>query len=134
MGNTVKSDELAMFLQTHLEELLNMSDDDILEGKDPKAIKSDGLAMLKAAKAEAGRRRMAAARAGIARNKASPIQKGPQVSVAEARSFLEAAMNDDRYTLAARSLGEMSDEDILRLYHQLYQLKTENETLDSGDR
>lgn len=124
MGNTVKSDELAMFLQTHLEELLEMSDEDILEGKDPKAIKSEGMAMLEAAKAEAGRRRMAAARAGIARSKATHIQKGPQVSVAEARSFLEAAMNDDRYTLAARSLGEMSDEDILRFYHQLHQLKT----------
>lgn len=134
MGNTVKSDELAMFLQTHLEELLDMSDEDILEGKDPKAIKSEGMAMLEAAKAEAGRRRMAAARAGIARNRAAPIQKGPQVSVAEARSFLEAAMNDDRYTLAARSLGEMTDEDILRFYHQLHQLKTENETPDSGNR
>lgn len=134
MGNTVKSDELAMFLQTHLEELLDMSDEDILEGKDPKAIKSEGMAMLEAAKAEAGRRRMAAARAGIARNKATPLQTGPQVSVAEARSFLEAAMNDDRYTLAARALGEMSDEDILRFYHQLHQLKTENETSDSGNR
>lgn len=134
MGNTVKSDELAMFLQTQLEELLDMSDEDILEGKDPKAIKSEGMAMLEAAKAEAGRRRMAAARAGIARSKVTHIQKGPQVSVAEARSFLEAAMNDDRYTLAARSLGEMSDEDILRFYHQLHQLKTESETPDSGNR
>lgn len=134
MGNTVKSDELAMFLQTHLEELLDMSDEDILEGKDPKAIKSEGMAMLEAAKAEAGRRRMAVARAGMAVRKASAIQSVPQVSVNEARSFLEAAMNDDRYTLAARSLGEMSDEDILRFYCQLHQLKTENETPDSGNR
>lgn len=134
MGNTVKSDELAMFLQTHLEELLEMSDEDILEGKDPKAIKSEGMAILEAAKAEAGRRRMAAARAGMAVRKASAIQSVPQVSVNEARAFLEAAMNDDRYTLAARSLGEMSDEDILRFYHQLHQLKTENETPDSGNR
>lgn len=134
MGNTVKSDELAMFLQTHLEELLDMSDEEILEGKDPKAIKSEGMAMLEAAKVEAGRRRMATARAGIARNNATPLQKGPHVSVTEARSFLEAAMNDDRYTLAARSLGEMTDEDILRIYHQLHQLKTENEAPDSGNR
>lgn len=134
MGNTVKSDELAMFLQTHLEELLDMSDEDIVEGKDPKAIKSEGMAMLEAAKAEAGRRRMAAARAGMALKKASVIQNAPQVSVNEARAFLEMAMNDERYTLAARSLGEMSDEDILRFYYQLHKLKTENETPDSGNR
>jgi hypothetical protein len=134
MGNTVKSDELAMFLQTHLEELLEMSDEDVLEGKDPKAIKSEGMAMLEAAKAEAGRRRMAAARAGMASRKASSIQSVPQVSVNEARAFLEAAMNDDRYTLAARSLGEMSDDDILRVYHQLHQLKSDNEAPDSGNR
>lgn len=134
MGNTVKSDELAMFLQTHLEELLEMSDEDVLEGKDPKAIKSEGMTMLEAAKAEAGRRRMAAARAGMASRKASVIQNVPQVSVNEARAFLEAAMNDDRYTLAARSLGEMSDDDILRFYHQLHQLKSDNEAPDSGNR
>lgn len=133
MGNTIKPGQLAMFLQTHLEELLEMSDEDMLEGKDPKAIKLEGMAMLEAAKAEAGRRRMAVARSGMARRKAAPVQVGPQVSVAEARSYLEAAMNDDRYTLAARSLGEMSDEDILRFYHQLHLLKTENETPDSGD-
>lgn len=134
MGNTVKSDELAMFLQTHLEELLEMSDEDVLEGKDPKTIKSEGMAMLEAAKAEAGRRRMATARAGMASRKASGIQRVPQISVNEARAFLEAAMNDDRYTLAARSLGEMSDDDILRVYHQLHQLKSDNEAPDSGNR
>lgn len=134
MGNTVKSDELAMFLQTHLEELLEMSDQDILEGKDPKAIKSEGMAMLEAAKAEAGQRRMAAARTGMASRKAFVIQNVPQVSVNEARAFLEAAMNDNRYTLAARSLGEMSDEDILRFYYQLLQLKPNNETPGSGNR
>jgi len=133
MGNTVKSDELAMFLQTHLEELLEMSDEDVLEGKDPKAIKSEGMAILEAAKAEAGRRRMAAARAGIASKKASVTQSVPQVSVNEARAFLEAAMNDDRYTLAARSLGEMSDDDILRFYYQFHQLKSDNEAPDSGN-
>lgn len=134
MGHTVKSDELAMFLQTHLEELIEMSDKDVLEGKDPNAIKSEGMAMLEAAKAEAGRRRMAAARAGMTARKASVIPNVPQVSVNEARAFLEAAMNDDRYTLAARSLGDMSDDDILRFYYQLHQLKSDNETPDSGNR
>lgn len=134
MGDTEKSDELAMFLQTHLEELLEMPDEAILEGKDPVAIKAEGMAMLEAAKAEAGRRRMAAARAGMSIRKTSSIRSVSQVSVNEARAFLEAAMNDDRYTLAARSLGDMSDEDILRVYHQLNQLKFDKETPSSGNR
>ena len=45
------------------------------------------------------------------------------VSVADARAFLRIAANDSRYTLAARELGEMSDEDVIRLYQQLLQLQ-----------
>lgn len=132
MRDTGKSDELAMFLRTQLEELLEMPDEDILEGANPEALKSKSLAMIAAAKAEAGRQRMAAARAGMAVRKASAISAMPQVSVDEARAFLETAMNDAHYTLAARSLGEMSDDDILRFYHQLHQLKSENESPDNG--
>lgn len=128
MSNTGKSDELAMFLRMQLEELLEMSDEEILEGENPDALKSESLAIIAAAKVEAGRRRMAVARAGIAVKKASSILTMPQqVSVDKARAFLETAMNDARYTLAARSLSEMSDDDILRFYHQLHQIKPENE-------
>jgi hypothetical protein len=58
----------------------------------------------------------------------------PQVSLSEARVFLEAAMNDQLYTLAARSLGEMSDDDILRLYRQLHQIQSRNETTGNGNQ
>lgn len=132
MSDTGKSDELAMFLRMQLEELLEMPDEDILDGSNSETLKSESLAMIAAAKAAAGRRRMVAARAGMAAGKASAISTMPQVSVDEARAFLETAMNDARYTLAARSLGEMSDDDILRLYHQLHQLKSENEGTDNG--
>lgn len=134
MSNPGKSDEFAMFLRTQYKELLEMSDEDLLEGENPEALKSESLAMIAAAKAEAGRRRMAAARAGMAVRKASAISITPQVSVDEARAFLEAAMNDPYYTLAARSLSDMSDDDILRVYHQLHQLKARNESPGNGNK
>ncbi|HXU94580.1 MAG TPA: hypothetical protein VFP33_13070 [Gallionella sp.] len=133
MSTTVKSDELAMFLQMQLDELLEMSDEDILEGESPDTLRSENLAMIANAKAEAGRRRMAAAKAGISERKASVAQVTPLVSVSEARAFIEAAMNDPQFTLAARSLGEMSNEDILRLYSQLHQIKSRNLTSDNGN-
>ena len=132
MSDTGKTDELAMFLRMQIEELLEMPDEDILDGANPETLKSENLAMITAAKAEAGRRRMAAARAGMAVRNASAFSTMPQVSVAEARAFLEAAINDSHYTLAARSLGEMSNDDILRLYHQLHQLKSKSEKSDNG--
>ncbi len=134
MIDTEKSDELAMLHQVQLEELLQMSDEDILEGVNPDALKAENLAMIGTAKAEAGRRRMAAAKAGMAVGRASSISSMPQVSVSEAKVFIEAAMNDPHYTLAARSLGDMSDDDILRLYHQLHQLKSKNEASGNGNQ
>lgn len=134
MSDIRKADELAMFLQIQLEELLEMSDEDILDGANPDALKAENLAMVAKAKAEVGRRRMAAAKAGVAFRKASTVATMPQVSIAEARAFLEAAMNDPQYTLAARSLGEMSDDDILRFYHQVHQLKSEDESPDDGKK
>lgn len=132
MRETGKSDELATFLNMQLEELLEMADEDILEGVDPNALKAENIAMIAAAKTEAGRRRMAAAKAGVVISKASAIPPAPQVSVAAARAFIESAMNDPSYTLAARSLGDMSDEDVLMLYKQLHILKSDDESSGNG--
>ncbi len=134
MSNVGKPDELAIFLQTQLEDLLEMSDEDLLEGTNPDVLKSNHLAMITAAKAEAGRRRMAAAKAGVAIKNAASISTMPHVSLMEARAFLQIAMNDDQYTMAARSLGEMSDDDVMRVYRQLHQLKSKNETPDNGQQ
>lgn len=133
MSDIEKADELAIFLQMQLEELLEMPDEDVLDAANTVALKSENLAMVAASKAEAGRRRMAAAKAGMTVRKATNVSTVPQVSLNEARAFLETAMNDTRYTLAARSLGEMSDDDIFRLYSQLNQLKL-NESHGNGKR
>jgi hypothetical protein len=45
---------------------------------------------------------------------------------------MESAMNDPNYTLAARSLGDMSDEDVLMLYKQLHILKSNDESSGNG--
>lgn len=120
---THKQDELRKFFQTQLEELLDMSDEEILEGSDPEVLKLEGMAMIAAAKAKIGGRRMAAAKAAMALKKASPSPTIGTINIDEARAYLQAAANDSRITIAARSLGEMSDADIVRMYNQLKKLQ-----------
>ena len=62
-------DPFDRLLAAYLEELMSMSDDDVLDGNDPAAMQAAGLQMLDAAKAEAGRRRLAVAKAELARQK-----------------------------------------------------------------
>ena len=82
--------------------------------------------LLAAARAEVGRRRLAAAKAGVALSAAAQETKMTAVDIQQARAFVQTAMNDSRYTLAARQLDEMSDEDVLRMYQQLQQLQSGN--------
>ena len=126
---THKQDELSRFLQTQLEELLEMSDEEVLEGSDPEALKIEGMAMIAAAKAKIGGKRMAAAKAAMAIKKASASPVMSHVNVDEARAYLQAAANDSQITIAARSLVEMSDEDVIRIYNQLNKLQ--QDTKDS---
>jgi hypothetical protein len=107
-------------------ELINMPDEQVLEGKDVAELQASAQALLKSARAEAGRRRLAAAKSGVAALRSKPTtSKVPvlNVSVAEARQFIAQAQNDSRYTLAARKLGEMPDEEVLRLYLQMKRLE-----------
>lgn len=118
--------EWSVFLDSELEELLNTPAADLLEGKDVNALRSEKLSLLSAARAEAGRRRLAAAKAGVALNAAAQDTKAEAIDVHKARAFVQAAMNDPRYTLAARKLNEISDEDVLRMYQQLQQLQSDS--------
>jgi len=49
------------------------------------------------------------------------------IDIQTAREFVQLAMNDPRYTLAARKLDEMSDEDVVRIYQQLQKLRSDSE-------
>lgn len=116
------------FLDALTDELIAMPDEQVLDGADAKAIQAAGLERLNNAKAEAGRRRLETAKALAA---AARSQTGSvfvvQVPTEEARRYLASAANDTRYTLAARNLNEMSDEDILRLYAQLKRLESQGD-------
>ena len=100
-----------------------MTDAQVLDGADPAAVQAKGLVLLSAAKQEVGRRRLAAARAEVALAHADRTTEGASsVSAADAKAFLREAANSDRYTLAARGLDEMSDDDAIRIYRKLLRL------------
>ncbi|MDP9606949.1 UNVERIFIED_ORG: hypothetical protein J2W38_006769 [Variovorax paradoxus] len=123
-----KPDPMEVLMDAYLAELLEMTDEQALEGKNPVAVQATGVQLLDAAKAEAGRRRLAAARVKLqAQKDARTANPAPtiQITADEARAALRraAAANDGRFTLAARQLDEMADEDVIRAYLQLQQLE-----------
>ena len=125
-----KVDPFELLLDNHLAELIAMTDEEILDGKDAASIQAHGLRMLDVAKAAARRQRLALAKAKLEEAKSRPTtSNGRRFSAAEARAILLKASNDPRYTLAARGLDEMSDEDAIRLCEQLAHLHSkEDET------
>lgn len=126
--NPTKPTPSDQLLDALTDELIAMPDEQVLEGADANAIQTAGLARLNKAKAEAGRRRLsvAKARATAARGRSSTVPN-VQVSAEDARRYVASAANDARYTMAARNLNEMSDEDILRLYAQLKRLEVQSD-------
>jgi len=125
MTNPMKSaDEFQTFLDSFVAELITMPDDQILDARNLEEVRARGLRLLEAAKKEAGRRRMAAAKAQLQARRGQPAaQDSEKLDIAQARQFLMQAQNDPRFTLAARKLGELSDEEVLRLYRQVKSLQ-----------
>lgn len=122
------------FLDVYLQELIATPDTEILEGLDPAAEKAAGLKLFEAAKTEAGRRRLARAREAVAKSLAQVPASEVSISPTEARTFVRAAMNDPRFTVAARQLDELSDEDVLRVYVQIKELQSSDEDGSNGKR
>jgi hypothetical protein len=124
MDSTAKpdGDELQPLWDVHLQELQSMSDIDVLDGVDIAKFRTDRIQFLASAQAEAGRRRLAAARAKL--DAANPVGAHDlaAVPVAQAREFLRKVANDPQFTLAARGLDELSEQDLLRMYAQLIKL------------
>lgn len=111
------------FLDIYLQELAEAPDSEILDGVDTDAEKALGSKLLNAASEEAGRRRLARARASLSKEPQSEFPREMSVSIVEARRFIQNAMNDPRMTLAARKFEELSDEDVLRMYSQIKELQ-----------
>ena len=100
-----KSSNFINFVDALTQELIDMPDEHVLEGKDVMKLRAEAQELLKSARAEAGKRRLAAAKSGVSALRNKPALAIPQVlsvSVEEARRFIAQAQNDSRYTLAAR--------------------------------
>ena len=112
--------QLEQLLDAWFEELQRMPAQEVLAGESPVAVRARADARLARATQEAGRRRLVAARANAAADRArSPIT----VSIEEARAYIARIIQDTNYTLAARQLEEMPEEEILLLYDQLRELE-----------
>jgi len=122
-----KPDAFDKLLDTYVEELKAMSDEQALDGADPVTMEREGQALLQRSREAAGQRRLAAAREKLAQRTESPTGRSPApaVTAQEARRFLEQAANDRRFTIAARELKELSDDEVLRRYAQLKRLENE---------
>jgi uncharacterized protein with von Willebrand factor type A (vWA) domain len=122
MNASRKPEFSSSFLESYMYELMSMSDDEILEGQDVNAINERADARIAVACREAGRKRLAAAKARF-QNQDNAVAAQSLVSLEEIKAYLRGAANDDRVTLAARQLSDMSEADVRRLYSQLAQLR-----------
>jgi predicted ABC-class ATPase len=131
--STEKRDPYGTFLATYLQELVETSDADILASE--RHVAPDfGAMLLSRAKAEAARRRLSRARAGVAvARREISIEKRPTITPAAARARLAEYAQDSRLTLAARNLDELSDEDAIRLCQQLQHLDDANDSPKEDD-
>jgi len=114
-----ETNEFDSFIDAFVDDLIATPDEKILEGLDPAAVQAKGLGLLQAAKVRVSRSRLAAAKAGYAELRSKPAMAPQNVSAAEARGFLDQARNDPRFTMAARNLGELSDDEAIALYTKL---------------
>lgn len=121
-------------LEALTDELIGMTDEQVLAGEDPALVLAQGRELLAKAVADAGKRRLAAAKTAVAARRRSPPPEplAATATALQAREFLRSAQNDPRFTMAARQLSEMSDEDVLRAYNQLLHLMDSDAPGDSG--
>lgn len=118
------------FLEALVEELRTMSDTHALEGENAEELVKLGERLLKRAREEAGKLRMA-----DAKHKVSLVSKtrskSRSVPVAQARRYLDS---HPRLTLAARGLNELSDDDVLDLFIQARNLEESSDDDPEGSR
>lgn len=121
---TKPTNEFHTFIDALVDELIATPDEQILEGHDPAAVHAKGLGLLQAAKTKTSRSRLAAAKTGYAALKSKPTVVPQGISADEARRFLAQAANDPQVTLAARNLGELSDEEAMALYSKFKSIES----------
>lgn len=125
--NTKPTNEFDNFIDAFVDELIATPDDHVLDGRDSTAVQAKGLDLLRAAKQSVSKSRLAAAKAGYASLKSAPALVPQTVSADEARSFLARAANDNRFTLAARNLGDLPDDEAIALYTKIKSIVSREE-------
>jgi hypothetical protein len=114
------------FLDGLVEELRAMSDTEALEGENAEDLVKLGERILKSARENTGKLRMAEAKRRLSvasRNRPAPARP----SVADAKRYLESRRD---LTLAARGLNELSDSDVLDLFDQAKTLEGSDDAED----
>lgn len=129
MKDAKRSTDL-VFLESYVDELIAMKDEDVLDGDPPGLNKKKGLSIVAAAKSALAKRRLDRTREAMDREKTVKPTSQKKLSPMEARAFLQSAANDPRFTLAARNLAEMSDEDVMSLCENVQRLMADKS--DSG--
>jgi hypothetical protein len=107
------------FLDALVEDLRTMSDTDALEGENAESLVKLGECLLKSAREEAGRLRMAEAKRKLSVVSDNRMDVAPCTAL-EARRYLASL---SKLTLAARGLNELSDQDVLDLFRQAKSLE-----------
>lgn len=113
------------FLRSLVAEVIETPDDEVLAGTDRDELIAFGEGILDRATADAGRRRLAVAKARMAVVPTVSVIPSDMPPVTEVRIRLAALSASGQLTLAARELDDMPDEEILRLYAQALQLQQE---------
>jgi len=124
------TEQLDQLLDACLQELLGMPAEQVLAGENAEVVKARAVDRLNRAAAEAGRRRLAAARARVQARASTARPAGLRISATDARAYIHRAAQGRQHTLAARNLDEMSDEDVLRIYSQMIELEGERSADD----
>ena len=124
MSDTKSNDmqRLQAFIDAYLESLQRLPDEEVLSGNQSQLADATRFdVIVRRAKQAAGRRRLQGARRALdERSVRSACEE--TMDLAEARRFIAEAVNDGRFTLAARDLNNMSDEDVVRIYRQMRDL------------
>lgn len=114
-----------------VEDILSASDEDILAqfgetDGDPERHAADMRARFETSLIAANKKRLAAAKAGVAATRRLADGPAPTVDIAAARARLRAALDTpglaQKLTLAARKENELSDADILSMIDDLREL------------
>jgi hypothetical protein len=113
------------FLSSYAEDLMEMSDEDILDGVPEADKKKEWLAIVDSAAKTVAKQRLKRAKTELNLIQTSSIATSPTMSPIEARKVIQHAANDVRFTLAARGLEEMSDQDAVLMAQHVLHLRSQ---------